>query len=107
MVCEEKFPLGPITFYNLKYLGERSVQNDSEIHALNALTDLCNSFVVHSTVAYSPNNSPPPPHPAPDDDPNTPESIIHFSKEELINRPTVRLELPRHIDKYICQKLQK
>ena len=39
---------GPLTFYNLKYLGERSITNPkSEVAALNCLTDVCNSYVLH------------------------------------------------------------
>ena len=39
---------GPITFYNLTYLGERPINNkSSDVQALNALTDICNSYVLH------------------------------------------------------------
>ena len=50
-------PAGPICFYNLKYLGERSINNPkSEVAALNCLTDICNSYVLHPDDSISINN---------------------------------------------------
>ena len=119
--------VGPITFYNLVYLGERPINNkSSDVQALNALTDICNSYVLHPE---------PPPTPPPlsnfslpsivqstvnnilentvnnNNDTTTENNFlsstspiptcVQFNHELLDKQPVSKLELARNADGYL------